>query len=197
MLSAMSESALDAPFLMPVDEVFTIASRGTVATGQIERGQVRAGDAVEIVGLGSPLVAVVESVQASRQFVPSARAGDSAALLLAGVGRQQVRQGHVLAQPGSLVPRRRFTASLYLLPGRHAAAIRSGYRAQFSIRGITVAGRVDLGREGELGPGEATDVTIDLDEPAALDAGTSFTISEGGSRHRVTRGSGAVTTLLG
>jgi elongation factor Tu len=189
----------DAPFLMPVDEVFTIAAQGTVVTGVIERGHVGAGDAVEVVGLGVPLAAVVQSVQAFRKFVPSAAAGDSAALLLAGVGQQQVRRGQVLARPGSLVPCRRFTASLYLLPGTaggRPAAVRSGYRAQFSIRAVTVGGLIDLRRDGELRPGEAADVAVELDQPVALDAGVAFTISEGGKRHPVTRGSGAVVTLL-
>jgi elongation factor Tu len=201
MLSAMPRSARDAPFLMPVDKVLSIAGRGVVVTGTIDRGLVRTGDAVEIVGLGVTLRSVVTSVQASRQFVPSAQAGDSATLLLGGIQRHQVRRGQVLAQPGSLVLCRRFAATLCMLSGPGGGqqpGIPSGCRTEFSFRTMTAAGTIDLGGEARaLGPGEIPGVTVHLSEPVALEPGEAFTFSEGGKRHPVACGSGIVTAFLG
>jgi elongation factor Tu len=198
MLIDMPELAGDAPFLMPVDNVLSIAGRGVVVTGLIERGQVRAGDAVEVVGSGGIVGSVVTSVQASRQVVPSAQAGDSAALLLGGIQRDQVRRGQVLARPGSLVPCWRFVATLRMAPGTEGGQQPGRSRAEFSFRAITKAGTVDLGAEARtLGPGEIAGVTVDLSEPVPLCPGEAFTFSAGGRRHPAARGSGTVTALLG
>ena len=186
---------VDAPFAMPVENVLTITGRGTVVTGAIERGQVRTGDTVEAVGLGSPLTAVVTSVETFGKTMTSAQAGDNAALLLRGVRRHQVRRGQVLANPGSLASHQQFTATVYLLPaaeGGRRTPIRTGYRPQFYVRTTDVAGLLDLGVAGEAGPGETADVTVELGRPAALDPGQSFAIREGGR----TVGAGTVTEVL-
>ena len=186
---------VDAPFAMPVENVLTITGRGTVVTGAIERGQVRTGDTVEAVGLGSPLTAVVTSVETFGKTMTSAQAGDNAALLLRGVRRHQVRRGQVLAKPGSLASHQQFTATVYLLPaaeGGRRTPIRTGYRPQFYVRTTDVAGLLDLGVAGEAGPGETADVTVELGRPVALDPGQSFAIREGGR----TVGAGTVTEVL-
>jgi elongation factor Tu len=187
---------VDAPFLMPVENVLTITGRGTVVTGAIERGQVRTGEVVAAVGLGSALTAVVTSVETFGKTMTSAQAGDNAALLLRGVRRHQVRRGQVLAQPGSLAPCQRFTATVYLLPpaeGGRSTPVRTGYRPQFFVRTTGVVGLLDLGAAGEAGPGQTADVTVELGKPVALDAGQSFAIREGGR----TVGAGTVTAVLG
>jgi elongation factor Tu len=186
---------VDAPFLMPVENVLTITGRGTVVTGAIERGQVRTGDTVEAVGLGSALTAVVTSVETFGKTMASAQAGDNAALLLRGVRRHQVRHGQVLAQPGSLASHHRFTATVYLLPaaeGGRSTPVRTGYRPQFYVRTTGVVGLLDLGAAGEAVPGQTADVTVELGKPVALDAGQSFAIREGGR----TVGAGTVTAVL-
>jgi len=164
-------------------------------TGAIERGQVRTGDTVEAVGLGSPLTAVVTSVETFGKTMTSAQAGDNAALLLRGVRRHQVRRGQVLANPGSLASHQQFTATVYLLPaaeGGRRTPIRTGYRPQFYVRTTDVVGLLDLGVAGEAGPGETADVTVELGRPVALDPGQSFAIREGGR----TVGAGTVTEVL-
>jgi elongation factor Tu len=185
----------DAPFLLPVENVLTITGRGTVVTGAVERGSVRAGDSVEVVGLGDGLTAVVTGVETFGKPMERAEAGDNAALLLRGVRRHQVRRGQVLAQPGSVAPHQRFTAEVELLSeregGRHTP-IATGYRPQFFVRTTSVVGEVDLGRTGTAAPGEALELTVTLGRAVALDTGLGFAIREGGR----TVGAGTVTALL-
>jgi len=190
------ERYVNAPFLMAVENSLTITGRGTVVTGAIERGQVRVGDPVELVGLGTPVRSVVTSVETFGKTMDSAQAGDNAALLLRGVRRHQVRRGQVVAVPGSLAPHHRFAATVQLLSeregGRHTP-ISTGYRPQFFVRTTGVVGLLDLGAAGEAGPGQTADVTVELGKPVALDAGQSFAIREGGR----TVGAGTVTAVLG
>jgi elongation factor Tu len=185
----------EAPFLLPVENVLTITGRGTVVTGAVERGSVRVGDTVEVVGLGAGLTAVVTGVETFGKPMDRAEAGDNAALLLRGVRRQQVRRGQVVAQPGSVAPHQRFTAAVELLSeregGRHTP-IGTGYRPQFFVRTTSVVGEVDLGRPGTAAPGELLELTVTLGRPVALDTGLGFAIREGGR----TVGAGTVTALL-
>jgi elongation factor Tu len=191
------ERYFDAPFLMAVENSLTI-------TGAIERGQVRAGDPVELIGLGAAVKSVVTSVETFGKTMDHAQAGDNAALLLRGVGRHQVRRGQVLAAPGSLRAHQRFTATLHLLTaveGGRRTPVRSGYSPQFYVRTTDVSGVLDLGGMSGSGgaapsasamPGETVQVTVALGKPVALDAGQTFAIREGGR----TVGAGTVTALL-
>jgi elongation factor Tu len=185
----------EAPFLLPVENVLTITGRGTVVTGAVERGTVRTGDTVEVVGLGAGLTAVVTGVETFGQPMERAEAGDNAALLLRGVRRHQVRRGQVVARPGSLAPHLRFAATVQLLSeregGRHTP-IGTGYRPQFFVRTTSVVGEVDLGPSGRAAPGDRVDLTVTLGRPVALDAGLGFAIREGGK----TVGAGTVTAVL-
>jgi elongation factor Tu len=185
----------EAPFLMPVENVLTITGRGTVVTGAVERGSVRVGDTVEVVGLGTGLTAVVTGVETFGKPMDHAEAGDNAALLLRGVRRHQVRRGQVVAQPGSVAPHQRFTAEVELLSEREGGRrtpIATGYRPQFFVRTTSVSGEVDLGRPGTAAPGDLLELTVTLGRPVALDAGLGFAIREGGR----TVGAGTVTALL-
>jgi elongation factor Tu len=196
------ERHVDAPFLMAVENSLTITGRGTVVTGAIERGRVRVGDPVELVGLATSARSVVTSVETFGKTMDSAQAGDNAALLLRGVGRHQVRRGQVLAAPGSVAAHQRFAAVLHLLSaaeGGRRTPVRSGYSPQFYVRTTDVSGVLDLGDAGAVGelsasvmPGETVQVTVALGKPVALDAGQTFAIREGGR----TVGAGTVTALL-
>jgi elongation factor Tu len=186
---------VSAPFLMPVENVLTITGRGTVVTGAIERGQVRSGDAVEVIGLGATVTSVVTGVETFGKTMERAEAGDNAALLLRGVRRHQVRRGQVVAAPGSLTAHRKFEASVYLLPaaeGGRRTGVRTGYRPQFFVRTADVVGVLDLGPAGLAAPGDRVRVTVELGQPVALEAGLGFAIREGGR----TVGAGTVTGLL-
>ena len=198
------ERYVDAPFLMAVENSLTITGRGTVVTGAIERGRVRVGGPVELVGLGPAIRSVVTSVETFGKTMDSAQAGDNAALLLRGVGRHQVRRGQVVAAPGSLRAHQLFAATLHLLPaaeGGRRTPVRSGYSPQFYVRTTDVSGVLTLGATfGGAGgdgpadavPGETVQVTVALGKPVALDAGQTFAIREGGR----TVGAGTVTALL-
>ena len=199
------ERYVHAPFLMAVENSLTITGRGTVVTGAIERGRVRVGNPVELVGLGAPVRSVVTSVETFGKTMDSAQAGDNAALLLRGVGRHQVRRGQVLAAPGSVAAHHRFTAELHLLSaaeGGRRTPVRSGYSPQFYVRTTDVSGVLTLddpsagGADGAAAasatPGETVQVTVTLGKPVALDAGQTFAIREGGR----TVGAGTVTALL-
>jgi elongation factor Tu len=192
------ERYVDAPFLMAVENSLTISGRGTVVTGAIERGQVRVGDPVELIGLGAATRSVVTSVETFGKTMDSAQAGDNAALLLRAVGRHQVRRGQVLAAPGSLRAHQRFTATLHLLSaaeGGRRTPVRSGYSPQFYVRTTDVSGALSLDDAGgptEALPGETVQVTVALGKPVALDAGQTFAIREGGR----TVGAGTVSALL-
>jgi len=187
---------VDAPFLLPVENVMSITGRGTVVTGVVEAGRVKIGDAVEVVGLGTSASSVVTGVETFGKTMERAEAGDQAALLLRGIRRGQVRRGQVVAAPGSVQPHRRFAATVLLLPaaeGGRRTPIATGYRPQFFVRTASVSGMVDLGAAGVAAPGERVDVVVELGKPVALDSGLGFVIREGGK----TVGAGTVTAVLG
>ena len=187
---------VEAPFLMPVENVLTITGRSTVVTGAIERGLVRSGDAIEIVGFGAGVTSVVTGVETFGKTMPHAEAGDNTALLLRGVRRHQVRRGQVVAAPGSLAAYQMFAASVYLLPaaeGGRRTEVRTGYRPQFFVRTADVVGVLDLGPDGVAAPGDRVSVTVELGRPVALEPGLGFAIREGGR----TVGAGTVTALPG
>jgi elongation factor Tu len=182
-------------FLMPVENVLTITGRGTVVTGAIERGRVRSGDAIEVVGLGVTVTSVVTGIETFGKTMEHAEAGDNAALLLRGVRRHQVRRGQVVAAPGSLTAHQKFAASVYLLPaaeGGRRTRVRTGYRPQFFIRTADAVGVLDLGPDGVAAPGDRVSVTVELGKPVALEPGLGFAIREGCR----TVGAGTVAALL-
>ncbi|MEW2583367.1 elongation factor Tu [Streptomyces virginiae] len=187
----------EAPFLLPVENVLTITGRGTVVTGAVERGGVRLGDRVVVLGGdGEPLETVVTGLETFGKPMESAEAGDNVALLLRGVPRDGVRRGHVVAAPGSVTPKRRFSAQVYVLSGREGGRttpVASGYRPQFYIRTADVVGDVDLGLAGVARPGETVTMTVELGRDVPLEAGLGFAIREGGR----TVGAGTVTAVLG
>ncbi|GGZ46520.1 elongation factor Tu [Streptomyces bluensis] len=186
------ERYLDAPFLLPVENVLTITGRGTVVTGAVERGTIRVGDRVDVLGAG--LETVVTGLETFGKPMEEAQAGDNVALLLRGVARGSVRRGHVVAAPGSVVPRRRFTARVYVLSAREGGrttAVSSGYRPQFYIRTADVVGDVDLGEVAVARPGDTVTMTVELGRDVPLEAGLGFAIREGGR----TVGAGTVTSV--
>ncbi|OLZ72209.1 translation elongation factor Tu [Streptomyces sp. IMTB 2501] len=188
----MPERYLDAPFLLPVENVLTITGRGTVVTGAVERGTVRVGDRVEVLGAG--VATVVTGVETFGKPMEEAQAGDNVALLLRGVPRDAVRRGHVVAAPGSVVPRRRFTAQVYVLSAREGGRttpVATGYRPQFYIRTADVVGDVDLGSVGVARPGETVEMSVELGREVPLEPGLGFAIREGGR----TVGAGTVVSV--
>ncbi|MFD8233970.1 elongation factor Tu [Streptomyces sp. NPDC059696] len=188
----MPERYLDAPFLLPVENVLTITGRGTVVTGAVERGVVRVGDRVEVLGAG--VETVVTGLETFGKPMEEAQAGDNVALLLRGVPRDAVRRGHVVAAPGSVVPSRRFTARVYVLSAREGGrttAVSSGYRPQFYLRTADVVGDVDLGDVAVARPGDTVVMTVELGRDVPLEAGLGFAIREGGR----TVGAGTVTAV--
>ncbi|KUM70072.1 elongation factor Tu [Streptomyces curacoi] len=188
----MPERYVDAPFLLPVENVLTITGRGTVVTGAVERGTVRVGDRVDVLGAG--LESVVTGLETFGKPMDEAQAGDNVALLLRGVPRDAVRRGHVVAAPDSVVPRRRFTAQVYVLSAREGGrttAVASGYRPQFYIRTADVVGDIDLGGAAVARPGETVTMTVELGREVPLEPGLGFAIREGGR----TVGAGTVTAV--
>jgi len=188
----MPERYLDAPFLMPVENVLTITGRGTVVTGAVERGTVRVGDRVEVLGAG--LETVVTGLETFGKPMEEAQAGDNVALLLRGVPRDAVRRGHVVAAPGSVAPSRRFSARVYVLStreGGRTTAVTTGYRPQFYIRTADVVGDVDLGGTALARPGDTVTMTVELGRDVPLEPGLGFAIREGGR----TVGAGTVTSV--
>ncbi|MFF0026228.1 elongation factor Tu [Streptomyces sp. NPDC005496] len=188
----MPERYLDAPFLLPVENVLTITGRGTVVTGAVERGTIRVGDRVEV--LGAAVDTVVTGLETFGKPMAEAQAGDNVALLLRGVPRDAVRRGHVVAAPGSVVPRRRFSARVYVLPtreGGRTTPVATGYRPQFYIRTADVAGDVDLGEAALARPGDTVTMTVELGREVPLEPGLGFAIREGGR----TVGAGTVTSV--
>ncbi|MFD7030031.1 elongation factor Tu [Streptomyces sp. NPDC059917] len=187
----------DAPFLLPVENVLTITGRGTVVTGAVERGTVRMGDRVVLLGAaGEPVETVVTGLETFGKPMDRAEAGDNVAILLRGVHRDGIRRGDVVAAPGSVVPRRRFTAQVYVLSAREGGRttpLASGYRPQFYVRTADVVGDVDLGAAGLARPGETVAMTVELGRDVPLEAGLGFAIREGGR----TVGAGTVTSVLG
>ncbi|MFE6668544.1 elongation factor Tu [Streptomyces sp. NPDC057697] len=185
----------DAPFLLSVENVLTITGRGTVVTGAVERGTVRTGDRVSVLGPDPDIETVVTGLETFGKPMESAEAGDNVALLLRGVERDRVRRGHVVAAPGSVTPSRRFTAQVYVLSAREGGRttpVTTGYRPQFYIRTADVVGDVDLGEAAVARPGDTVDVTVELGRDVPLETGLGFAIREGGR----TVGAGTVTGLL-
>lgn len=186
----------DKPFLMPVEDVFTITGRGTVATGRVERGQVKVGDPVEIVGITDTKQTVVTGVEMFRKLLDYAEAGDNIGALLRGINRDQVERGQVLAKPKSVNPHFRFEAQVYVLSkeegGRHTAFF-SNYRPQFYFRTTDVTGVITLQEGTEMVmPGDNTVMIVELIHPIAIEEGTKFSIREGGR----TVGAGSVVKIL-
>jgi len=186
----------DKPFLMPVEDVFTITGRGTVATGRVERGQVKVGDQVEIVGITDTKTTVVTGVEMFRKLLDYAEAGDNIGALLRGITRDQVERGQVLAKPKSVNPHFRFEAQVYVLSkeegGRHTAFF-SNYRPQFYFRTTDITGVITLQEGTEMVmPGDNTVMIVELIHPIAIEEGTKFSIREGGR----TVGAGSVVKIL-
>ncbi|WP_027352135.1 elongation factor Tu [Desulfotomaculum nigrificans] len=190
------ERAIDKPFLMPVEDVFSITGRGTVATGRVERGQVKVQDEVEIVGLADkPRKTVVTGVEMFRKLLDFAQAGDNIGTLLRGVDRKEIERGQVLAKPGSIHPHTKFDAEVYVLTkeegGRHTPFF-NGYRPQFYFRTTDVTGVIHLPEGVEMVmPGDNIKISIDLITPIAIEEGLRFAIREGGR----TVGAGVVTGI--
>ncbi len=192
----LPERPLDKPFLMPVEDVFSITGRGTVATGRIERGKVKVGDEVEIVGLKAPRKTVVTGVEMFHKQLQEGQAGDNVGILLRGIEKTQVERGQVLAVPGSVKAHTQFEAEVYVLTkeegGRHTPFF-SGYKPQFYIRTADVTGSVTLPEGVEMVmPGDNVKMTVELLEPVALESGLRFAIREGGR----TVGAGVITKVL-
>ena len=184
------------PFLMSIEDVFTITGRGTVATGRVERGQVKVGDTVEIVGLGESKSTVVTGVEMFHKSLDAAIAGDNAGLLLRGIQRTDIERGQVLCKPGSIHPHTKFTAEVYVLKkeegGRHTPFF-NGYRPQFYFRTTDITGVIELEAGVEMVmPGDHVKMTISLINPVAIEQGLRFAIREGGR----TVGSGVVSTII-
>jgi len=186
----------DKPFMMPIEDVFSITGRGTVATGRVERGQVRVGDEVEIVGIAEETKkTVVTGVEMFRKLLDYAEAGDNVGALLRGVTREQIQRGQVLAKPGSITPHTTFTAEVYVLSkeegGRHTPFF-TNYRPQFYFRTTDVTGVCNLPEGVEMVmPGDNVTMTIELIHPIAIEDGTKFSIREGGR----TVGAGVVASI--
>jgi elongation factor Tu len=190
------ERAIDRPFLMPVEDVFSISGRGTVATGRVERGIVKVGEEIEIVGIKATAKTTVTGVEMFRKLLDEGRAGDNIGALLRGVKREDIERGQVLAKPGSITPHTKFKAEAYILTkeegGRHTPFF-NGYRPQFYFRTTDVTGIVDLPAGTEMVmPGDNVAVTINLITPIAMDEGLRFAIREGGR----TVGAGVVSSII-
>ena len=186
----------DKPFLMSIEDVFTISGRGTVVTGRVERGQLKLNDEVEIVGLKDTKKTVATGIEMFRKSLDYAEAGDNAGVLLRGINRDDVERGQVLAKPGSVTPNHKFKAKVYVLSkeegGRHTPFF-SNYRPQFYFRTTDVTGVIELPQGVEMVmPGDNVDMTVELISKVALENGTKFSIREGGR----TVGAGSVTEII-
>jgi elongation factor Tu len=187
---------LDKPFLMPIEDVFSIKGRGTVATGRIEQGIVKVNDAVEIVGIRPTQASVVTGIEAFKKNLNQGQAGDNAGLLLRGIEREQIERGQVVVKPGSLTPHTEFEAEVYILKkeegGRHTP-FSKGYKPQFYFRTTDVTGEVELPADKELViPGDTVTFKVSLLAPIAMEQGLNFAIREGGK----TVGAGVVTKVV-
>jgi len=188
---------VDLPFLMSVEDVFSITGRGTVATGRIERGRIKVGEAIEIVGLiEKPLTSTCTGVEMFRKLLDEGEAGDNAGLLLRGIEKNQIRRGMVICKPGSITPHTEFKCEVYVLSkeegGRHTPFFNK-YRPQFYFRTTDVTGEVELAAGTEMVmPGDNTSLTVKLIQPIAMEKGLKFAIREGGR----TVGAGQVTEIL-
>ena len=185
------------PFLMPIEDIFSITGRGTVATGRIETGVVKVNDPVEIIGLGEePRKSVVTGVEMFRKLLDQGEAGDNVGLLLRGVDKKEVKRGQVIAHPNTITPHKHFKAAIYVLKkdegGRHTP-FKNHYRPQFFIRTLDITGEIELPAGVEVVmPGDNVEITVELIYPVALNKGLRFAIREGGR----TVGSGQITDLL-
>jgi elongation factor Tu len=187
---------VDKPFLMPVEDIFSISGRGTVATGRIERGQVKVGEEVEIIGIKPTRKSVVTGVEMFKKLLDSGMAGDNVGLLLRGVERKEIERGQVIAKPGSITPHTKFKAEVYVLTkeegGRHTPFF-SGYRPQFYFRTTDVTGVAQLAEGVEMVmPGDNSQLVIELINPIAMEKGLRFAIREGGR----TVGAGTVSEIV-
>ncbi len=187
---------VDKPFLMPIEDIFSITGRGTVATGRIETGVVKVGDEVELLGLGQEKNAVVTGVEMFRKTLDQGEAGDNVGLLLRGIDKNEVKRGMILCHPGQVKPHSKFKAEVYILKkeegGRHTP-FHNKYRPQFYIRTLDVTGEISLPEGTEMVmPGDNVTITVELIEPVACDNGLRFAIREGGR----TVGAGQITEIL-
>jgi elongation factor Tu len=190
------ERAVDGDFIMPVEDVFSISGRGTVATGRIERGVVKVGEEVEIVGIKETTKTTVTGVEMFRKLLDQGEAGDNVGILLRGTKRDEIERGQVLAKPGSITPHTKFEAEVYVLSkeegGRHTPFF-NGYRPQFYFRTTDVTGACDLPEGVEMVmPGDNVQMTVSLIAPIAMDEGLRFAIREGGR----TVGAGVVSKII-
>jgi elongation factor Tu len=190
------QRALDGTFLMPVEDVFSISGRGTVVTGRVERGIVKVGDEIEIVGLKPTIKTVCTGVEMFRKLLDQGQAGDNVGILLRGTKREEVERGQVLAKPGSITPHTKFTAEIYVLSkdegGRHTPFF-NGYRPQFYFRTTDVTGSIELPKGTEMVmPGDNISIEVALIQPIAMEEGLRFAIREGGK----TVGAGVVAKII-
>ncbi|HEX5463099.1 MAG TPA: elongation factor Tu [Burkholderiales bacterium] len=190
------QRAIDGAFLMPVEDVFSISGRGTVVTGRVERGVIKVGEEIEIVGLKPTTKTVVTGVEMFRKLLDQGQAGDNIGALLRGTKREEVERGQVLAKPGSITPHTQFTAEIYVLSkeegGRHTPFF-NGYRPQFYFRTTDVTGSIDLPSGTEMVmPGDNVSITVKLIQPIAMEEGLRFAIREGGR----TVGAGVVAKVI-
>jgi len=191
------ERDVDKPFLMPVEDVFSITGRGTVATGRIERGILKLNDEIEIVGIvEDPMKSVVTGIEMFRRLLDQGQAGDNAGILLRGIDKEQIQRGMVLCKPGSINPHKKFECEVYVLSkdegGRHTPFFK-GYRPQFYFRTTDVTGACELPSGVEMVmPGDNVKLSVELIQPVAMEDGLRFAIREGGR----TVGAGVVTKIL-
>ena len=190
------ERAVDGAFLMPVEDVFSISGRGTVVTGRIERGVVKVGEEIEIVGIKDTVKTTCTGVEMFRKLLDQGQAGDNVGILLRGTKREDVERGQVLAKPGSITPHTEFSAEVYVLSkeegGRHTPFF-NGYRPQFYFRTTDVTGTIDLPKDKEMVlPGDNVSITVKLLAPIAMEEGLRFAIREGGR----TVGAGVVAKII-
>ena len=190
------ERAVDQPFLMPIEDVFSISGRGTVVTGRVERGIITVGEEIEIVGIKDTQTTTCTGVEMFRKLLDEGRAGENVGVLLRGTKREEVERGQVLSKPGSITPHTKFEAEVYVLSkdegGRHKPFFK-GYRPQFYFRTTDVTGMVDLPADVEMVmPGDNVNMVVDLIAPIAMDEGLRFAIREGGR----TVGAGVVTNVI-
>lgn len=192
----LPERETDKPFLLPVEDVLTITGRGTVVTGRAERGTLKVGEEVEIVGLKPTRKAVVTGIEMFRKQLDEVLAGDNAGILLRGVSKDEVERGQVLAKPGSITPHSKFRAQIYALKkeegGRHTPFVK-GYRPQFYFRTTDVTGSIELAAGSEMiMPGDNAEIIVELISSVALEKGSKFSIREGGR----TIGAGSVIEVI-
>jgi elongation factor Tu len=192
----LPQRAVDKPFLMPVEDIFSISGRGTVVTGRVEQGKVKVGEEIEIVGIRETQTKVVTGVEMFRKLLDSGQAGDNVGLLLRGTDRKDVERGQVIAKPGSITPHTKFKAETYILTkeegGRHTPFF-NGYRPQYYFRTTDVTGTAALPEGVEMVmPGDNVSLEINLITPIAMDRGLRFAIREGGR----TVGAGTITEVI-